>query len=447
MKDLDLKLNIKRTILCGFAFFSICTFWQMYNNVIPLILTNTFHMNETISGVIMAADNVLGLFMLPLFGALSDRCKSPMGRRRPYILFGTISAVLLMQALPLLSDSYYSQGQAWKIGLFVGILLALLIVMGTYRSPAVALMPDITSKPLRSKGNAIINLMGAVGGILYLIITTFLYSAKRTAGLPHVTYVPLFLIVGGIMLISMLIVVFAIDENKLRREIKAYETEHPEQNLTVLDESGQERLPRDVRRSMGFLLASIAFWFIGYNAMETWFTTYADHVWHMSLGSASLCLTIATLGAIVSYIPVGQIASKIGRKKTICIGILILTADFFACFLWTLTGWGFSPVLYGLFALVGIAWALINVNSLPMIVEICREKDTGKFTGYYYTFSMSAQTITPILAGFLMKHVSYDILFLYAAVFTALSFVTMYFVRHGDVAVKARTGLEAFEDL
>ena len=295
-----MKLNVRRTVLCGFAFFSICTFWQMYNNVIPLILTNTFHMNETFSGAIMAADNVLALFLLPLFGAISDRCASPMGRRRPFILFGTLGAVLLMQFLPFLDNSYFAASASWKLSAFVGVLLVLLVIMGTYRSPAVAMMPDITPKPLRSKANAIINLMGALGGILYLVITTFLYSAKRTGNLDHVSYVPLFLIVGAIMLVSLLIVMVSIREPEISREMREYEKAHPEENLTVVDASGQERLPAPVKRSMVFLLFSIALWFIGYNAMETWFTTYADRVWGMSLGAASLCLTIATLGAICS---------------------------------------------------------------------------------------------------------------------------------------------------
>ena len=169
-----MKLDTKRTVLVGFAFLSICAFWQMYDNLIPLILTNTFHMNETVSGMIMAADNVLALFLLPLFGGISDKCHHPLGRRRPFILFGTLAAIALMLGLPLIADSYHAAASPVKLGAFIVLLGLLLITMGTYRSPAVALMPDITPKPLRSRANAIINLMGAVGGILYLLITTFL---------------------------------------------------------------------------------------------------------------------------------------------------------------------------------------------------------------------------------------------------------------------------------
>ena len=169
-----MKLDTKKTIQIGFAFLSISAFWQMYNNVIPLILTNTFHMNETISGAIMAADNILALFLLPLFGGISDRCKSRMGRRKPFVLFGTIAAVILMLLLPLVDNSYFTNPSDTKTILFIGILGCLLVAMGTYRSPAVALMPDVTPKPLRSKANAVINLMGALGGIIYLIITSVL---------------------------------------------------------------------------------------------------------------------------------------------------------------------------------------------------------------------------------------------------------------------------------
>jgi Na+/melibiose symporter-like transporter len=441
----DMKLNVRRTVLCGFAFFSICTFWQMYNNVIPLILTNTFHMNETFSGAIMAADNVLALFLLPLFGAISDRCASPMGRRRPFILFGTLAAVLLMQVLPFLDNSYYAAPAAMKLGAFVIVLLVLLVVMGTYRSPAVAMMPDITPKPLRSKANAIINLMGALGGILYLVITTFLYSAKRTENLVHVSYVPLFLIVGSIMLVSLLVVMLSIDEPELNREMREYEKAHPEENLTVVDESGQERLPAPVKRSLVFLLFSIALWFIGYNAMETWFTTYASRVWGMSLGSASLCLTIATVGAILSYIPVGAIAARVGRKKTIYAGIIMMFAAFSAGFVYTLLSNRFHPVLYVLFVLIGIGWASINVNSLPMVVEMCKSSDIGKYTGMYYTFSMAAQTVTPIVAGWLLHRIGYLTFFPYAAVFMAAAFITMHFVLHGDAKEPGKKGLLAFD--
>lgn len=164
-----MKLNVKNTVLIGFSFLAISSFWQMYDSLIPKILTGTFNISKTCSGIIMASDNVLALFLLPLFGTLSDKTKSPLGRRKPYILIGTIISAVLMIGLPILDNSYFSAPSDTKVLLFIINLAFLLIAMGTFRSPAVALMPDITPKPLRSKGNAVINLMGAVGGVIYLI--------------------------------------------------------------------------------------------------------------------------------------------------------------------------------------------------------------------------------------------------------------------------------------
>ena len=436
-----MKLNTNRTVLVGFAFLSICAFWQMYDNLVPKILTETFGIGESISGVIMASDNILALFLLPLFGGLSDKCTSGLGRRRPFILFGTLASVALMMALPLLTDSYHAAPAMWKTVCFIITLGLLLIAMGTYRSPAVALMPDVTPKPLRSKANAIINLMGALGGIIYLIITTFLY---KTSADIYVSYLPLFLIVGGIMLAALAVIMFLVNEPKLVAQQKAYEDAHPEDNLTQATENG-DVLPADVKKSLSFLLASIALWFIGYNGITTWFSVYAAQSWNMTLGQANTCLTIATAGAIVSYIPVGNAASKVGRRKTIRFGTLLLSGSFAAAFVYTMLSNRFSPVLYILFVLVGVAWASINVNSLPMVVEMCKGSEVGKFTGLYYTFSMTAQIMTPIVAGWLLENVSYKTLFPYAAIFVFCSFLTMGFVCHGDNKVEAKKGLEAFD--
>ena len=440
-----MKLNTNQTIRIGFAFLSICAFWQLYNNVVPLILTNTFHLNETYSGIIMAADNVLALFLLPLFGSISDRTNTRMGRRKPFILFGTIAAVCAMLLLPVIDNLYAGTHNQVLTGVFIAVLALILIIMGTYRSPAVALMPDVTPKPLRSRANAIINLMGALGGIIYLIIATLLYSEKRTAGLDHVNYFLLFAIVAGIMLLSLAIVMFTVDEVALSAKMLEYEAAHPEENLIETDESGKEELPRDVKKSLGFILVSVSLWFISYNAVETWFTTYASRQWDMALGSSSLCLTIATVGAIITYIPAGAMAGKIGRKKTIMGGIVLMIAAFALIFIYTLLSNQFSPILYVIFVMIGVGWAAINVNSLPMVVEMCKGSDIGKFTGTYYTFSMAAQTVTPIVAGWLMNHVSYGTLFPYSLFFITAAFLTMSMVKHGDSEVTVKKGLEAFD--
>ena len=442
-----MKLDNKRTVLTGLAFLSICAFWQMYNSIVPLILTNTFHLNETYSGVIMAADNILALFLLPLFGSLSDKTNTRIGKRMPYVLFGTGAAIILMNILPIIDNSYSAAPSGFKTVSFVIVLGLLLVAMGTYRSPAVALMPDITPKPLRSKANAIINLMGAFGGVIYLGVAAVMYPNSKVAGLEHVNYQPLFIVVASIMFVAVAVLFLTVKEPKLVAEQRELEAKHPEWNLAEDDGSGNETLPADVKKSLGFLLTSICLWFIGYNAVETWFTTYVSKVMGQALGGASTCLLIATGGAVISYIPIGVLASKIGRKRTIMGGIILLASCFGLGYFLTTTYQEINLIMFVVFALVGLAWAAINVNSLPMVVEMCKGSDIGKFTGYYYTFSMAAQVVTPVVAGYLMRNVSYTALFPYAAVFVAMSFVTMLFVKHGDNKPEAKRGLDAFEDM
>lgn len=443
----QMKLDNKRTMLVGLAFLSICAFWQMYDNVVPLILTKTFNMNETYSGAIMALDNIFALFLLPFFGGLSDKTNTKIGKRMPYILLGTACAIVLLNLLPFFDNGYAVAPRTSLLVLFVICLGLLLIAMGTYRSPAVALMPDVTPKPLRSKANAIINLMGAVGGIIYLGIAAVMYPNAKTEGLAHVNYQPLFIVVSAIMFVGVLVLFLTIKEPALVAENKKLEEKHPEWNLAEDDGSGKEVLPKPVKVSLGFMLASIALWFIGYNGVTTWFTTYVDQIMGQGLGGASTCLLIATGGAIVSYVPIGMLASRIGRKKTILGGCVLLAVCFGLGYVLTTTSTSITTVMFIVFALVGLAWAAINVNSLPMVVEMCKGSDIGKFTGYYYTASMAAQVVTPILAGTLMRNISYKVLFPYASLFVALSFVTMLFVKHGDSIPEAKKGLAAFEDM
>ena len=438
-----MKLNYKRTFWVGLAFLSISAFWQMYDGITPKILTNTFNMSETISGGIMAMDNILALFLLPLFGSMSDKVNTRIGRRMPFILGGTAAAVVLMLGLPLIDNSYASAPAPWKLVAFIALLGLLLIAMGTYRSPAVALMPDVTPKALRSKGNAVINLMGAAGGILYLLVSGVLYSSSRIGDAKHVDYFLLYAVVAAIMVVSIVILFVTINENKLTAEVRALSEPDEEKTDAPI---AQGKLPRAVRKSLIFVLLSVALWYVGYNGITTWFTVFAEKAWGMALGDASMCLTIAMAGAIVSYIPIGFLSSRIGRKKTILIGCAILAACFAGAFVYTLFANTFSPILYVLFVLIGFAWAAINVNSLPMVVEMCHLSDVGKFTGYYYTFSMAAQIITPIVAGALIENISYNVLFLYSALFVAASFVTMLFVKHGDtVTTKKASLLENFD--
>lgn len=448
-----MKLNYKRTVLIGLAFLSICAFWQMYDSIIPLILQNTFGIGETLTGAIMAADNVLAIFLLPLFGALSDKTDTRFGRRMPFIVTGTVLAVIFLMLLPIADRQV-------NVVLFIVSLFALLVSMGLYRSPAVALMPDLTPNKLRSKGNAIINLMGAVGGVYTLIMIKLLVGKGDRPD-----YMPLFVSVAALMVISVGILVITISEKKVRAkvaaEIKAYEdstglrvetedTIEEEQLLETEKNSSDEnkrktvkmQMPPEVKRSMAFLLASIFLWFTAYNAVTTAFSRYTKVVWHLEGGGFADCLMVATVAAILSYVPIGNLAGRIGRKKTILVGIALMSICYFAAI--------FVGQYHGLvnvaFAVIGIGWAAINVNSYPMIVEMSKGSDIGKFTGTYYTFSMAAQILTPILSGFLLENVSYRTLFPYAFVFSVLAFITMTQVRHGDARPdKKKSLLENFD--
>ena len=418
-----MKLNYKRTTLIGLAFLSISAFWQMYDNVIPLILKNTFSLGETYTGVIMAADNILALFLLPMFGSLSDKVSTPIGKRMPFILAGTGFAFTFLMLL-----NYSNQSRNFL--LFIGTLLLLLIAMGLYRSPAVALMPDVTPKPLRSKANAVINLMGAIGGVYTLIMIKFLVGKGDTPD-----YFPLFLSIGLLMLISVVILFLTIKENKLCSEMVE------EEEVETTPKSTAD-LPKDVKRSLAFMLISIALWFIAYNAVTTAFSRYATHVWGLENGGYANCLMVATIAAILSYIPIGAIASHIGRKKTILIGIALLAFCFLCAGFMNQYHW----IMNLFFAIIGFAWAAIGVNSLPMVVEIASAGDVGKYTGLYYTFSMAAQVVTPIFSGFLLEYVSYRTLFPYAVVFSVAAFFTMTQVKHGDSKpVQKKDVLENFD--
>lgn len=412
-----MKLNYKRTVLIGLAFLTISAFWQMYDNVIPLILKNTFGLGETVTGAIMAADNVLALFLLPVFGSLSDKVKTPIGRRMPFILGGTAFAFVFIMLLPFADNTE-------NLILFVVGLFALLITMGTYRSPAVALMPDLTPKVLRSKANAIINLMGAVGGVFTLIMIKILVGKGDRPN-----YYPLFTAVGVLMVVGVIVLFFTIKENKLRKEVGVESEASNEDEDAVSNEANVSGpLPKDVKKSLIFILMSVAFWFIAYNAVTTAFSRYATHVWGLEGGGYADCLMIATVAAIISYIPIGAISSKIGRKKTIQIGIVLLGSCFLVAALYPT----YHVTMVIFFAIIGFAWAAIGVNSYPMVVEMSKAGDVGKYTGLYYTFSMAAQVITPILSGALLEHVSYRTLFPYSVTFCVLAFITMSQVKHGD---------------
>ncbi len=444
---METKLNYKRTFLIGLAFLSICSFWQMYDNIIPLILQNTYHLGETMTGAVMALDNVLAIFLLPVFGTLSDKVHTKLGRRMPFIVVGTILAVIFMMLLPMIDNAEkarWSTGESFSNQVFfLGVLFLTLVSMGLYRSPAVALMPDVTPNHLRSRANAVINLMGAVGGVYALIMIKVLVGKGETPD-----YLPLFASIAAVMAIAVGILVITIRENKLREEVEKAEVanaEKAEENAIAegVEAAGKAKgMPKDVKRSMYFMLASIFLWFTAYNAVTTAFSRYTKVVWKMEGGSFANCLMVATVAAIFSYIPIGSISAKIGRKKTIMGGVLLMAA----CYGAAIFAREYHPIVNVAFALIGVAWAAINVNSYPMIVAMSSGSDVGKFTGTYYTFSMAAQILTPVLSGFLLEKVSYNTLFPYALFFSLMAFLTMTQVRHGDVKPQKKESiLENFD--
>lgn len=562
-----MKLNYKRTLLVGFAFFLICAFWQAYDTIIPLMLTNKFGLSQTWSGLIMSLDNILALFMLPLFGALSDKKDTRWGKRTPFILIGTIVAIVCFVGLTFVDnaqlkklsdgtkDVYWTENytvenkeynnitnnsvakeytvhdyaakvffdktfdqlsaeeqaelKAWYVGdglsydsyyvyhkdtdtyklckaegggglfggatytyldgtpvesgarksnaysslvsdaenqfahnvtttnagmlaAFIIVLLLTLISMATFRSPAVALMPDVTVKPLRSKANAIINLMGTAGGILVLVLG-MIFGTGKVAN-QTMSYTAFVVTVCGIMAVALLVFMLTVKEKKWNKEMlekqALLDAEEPqaEPENAAADASKTEKLPKDKAISLLLILASVALWFIGYNAITSKYSVYAVNVLNKDYNTT---LLIAQAAAVVAYIPVGLLASKIGRKKSILIGVGLLTAAFGGAIFIDAS----SPtwLISILFALAGIAWATINVNSFPMVVELSKGGNIGKYTGYYYTASMAAQVVTPILSGALMDAMgTMSVLFPYATVFVAMSFVTMLFVKHGD---------------
>lgn len=420
-----MKLNYKRTIFIGMAFLSINAFWQMYDNIIPLILQNRFHLQDSVIGAIMAIDNVLAVFLLPIVGTWSDKVDTYLGKRTPFIVGGTISAVILMMFMPI------ADGNS-QLGLFMISLALTLIAMAMYRSPAVALMPDLTPKPFRSGANAVINLMGAVGAIYTLILIQLLVKKEDNP-----SYMPVFVGVAVIMVLSIIILVITIREKKLaaQMQLEYPETEEIDAAETITQKT--DIISKAIKRSLFFILLSTCFWYMAYNAVTTAFSRYAITIWKMQGGGFASCLMVAMVAAIISYIPIGFVSSKLGRKKTILIGLILMLISYSAVFFYPT----YNVTANFFFALVGIGWAAINVNSYPMVVEMSKNSDIGKYTGLYYTFSMAAQIFTPVLSGLLLQYVSYNTLFPYAIFFTICAMCTMSQVKHGDVKPLQRKSL------
>lgn len=400
-------------MLVGLAFMTISSFWQLYNNEIPLMLQDLIGKDrQLVINTVMTLDNLSALFLLPFFGMVSDKTHTRIGKRMPYIIVGTVLSVIFMLMLPF---SYtYKKTALFFVGI-VGVLLA----MAVYRSPAVALMPDVTPKPLRSKGNAVINLMGAIG-IIVVQVLTLLLKGKQNYG-------KLFVIIALFMLGSLVVMCVKIDENKLVAMMPP-EEETEEERVNRINVG--VKVHASVKKSLVFLFISVFLWFMAYSAIETNYSRYASDIWLLDDGTYVLPMLFGSLVALISFLPLGTVSQKFGRKHTIIVSLVIL----FLAVLATSFITKYSILIYLLFGLVGITWAAINVNSYPMVVEMSKGADVGKYTGLYYTFSMAAQIATPLVTGLLfdLLPAGLRVLFPYSAFFLLLGLITMIFVRHGD---------------
>jgi MFS family permease len=455
-----MKLNYKRTFLIGLVFFSIQMMASLHDAITPKILYS-FGVGETLIGVIMAIDNILAIFMMPVFGWLSDRTASKHGKRTPYFVIGTIFAAIFLVLMPV-ADNLRS------LPMFIAVLFLYLAALATYRSPGVSLMSDVTPKPLRSKANGIINLMGALASVIGIVAVTFLYKERISLwaynaigdrvpvlgadGLPvlnqNVNNLPMYLIVAGVAVLAMILYRFLVNENKFRKQREQLEAQYgiadeEELKSEKKGKAGKSHLSSGEKKSRLLILCAIFLWFFGYNAVITYFSNYAATVLALEGGAFAKYTLVANIAGIVSFLPAGMIATRIGRKKTIIAGIVILTAAFAGGIVCT----SISPVIYLIFVLAGIGWATINVNSLPMIVEFAKAGNIGEYTGFFYFASMSAQTVTPIRCGALIEYlgIGYRVLFPYGTLFVFLAIIPMLLSKHGDSLAVSKGVLESFD--
>ncbi len=447
MPDIKLKLNVKRTALIGFAFFGILLLWQVYDSWCPTFLTDIFARRmygissaelktgdpekllnvQWLVGIIMACDNLAALILLPIFGSLSDRTRSPIGKRMPYILTGTFVAAVAFPFIPLFF--HYS-----NIAGMVVMMAVVLIFMMMYRNPAVALMPDITPKPLRAKANGIINIMGYLGGAFATVLGIFLplssyINAGDAARNLWTVEIP-FIAASVLMVISALVLFFTVRENELAEKLRP-ELEMGERLAAVetpVDDDAP--MPKANRDMLLAILGAEFLWFMADNAIGTYIGNYVIYYLN-SVSSATMILTIVGgLASVAGFAVAGIIADRIGRKWTISAGLAVTVAALavmcFASPTGRVTGpngeYAFPALLYAVWMIKGFGMALVHNCSFPMVVELCSSKKIGRFTGYYYAASMSAQTLTPILLGFIFNvSKAWRALPVYSAVLLALS--------------------------
>ena len=500
-----LKLNYKRTLIIGFAFFSILMVWQAYNFYCPLFLKtmlydtlvekNATQYSEFIIGAIMALDNVLALFMLPIFGKLSDKTKTKYGKRMPYIILGMAATVIIF---PFMALCYL-----WNslVGLIV-TMLVVLVIMNIYRSPAVALMPDVTPKPLRSSANGLINLVGYFGPIVITVVNMVPFlTFGRDETSPIKVLVPVLVVLVS-LIIAMVVLILKINEPKILEEMEEDLKLGEELSETIEKVEDNKKLSKLDLRNMWILLVAVCLWYMSFNAFETFNSTYSTNyystyeecvltdaqfneneskkdsdetkityyiqvsdgeyekvyeyvegeTYYVIQGKAGSSIAstgtiILTVSSVITFAVAGFFAVKFGRKTCVLSGVGLLLVG---CLLIYLLGTGKpNAIIYLYFVLLGIGWALINVNSYPMMVEMSSSGNIGKYTGYYYTASMLAQSFTPILMGGIIAFVpsiTLRHLFLYSSIMAVLAFVVMCFFKENKNNIKEiKVGLGALD--
>ncbi|MDD2426612.1 MAG: MFS transporter [Eubacteriales bacterium] len=434
-----LKLNYKQIFLIGFGFLASSLAWSIYNSQVPLILEKRFQLSGVLIGTIMTIDNFFGVIFQPLVGAASDRTRTRIGRRMPWIAVGIPICALFFSLAPL-------QNTLWA---FMLSIIIFNLVMSLWRSPVISLMPDVTARPLRSKANGVINMMGGIGSILAFFFGGMLSDLREDKFYA-------FFMASVVMMIALFILLKYVREpdaltyreeynlpikdstaNRWAREAREELANDPHAKDEEEAEAGGGKkhslaaflnLPKAERRSLLFILLAVFSWFMGFNAIETFFTIFATNTYDISGGSATMMLAGFSLTFLVFAIPAGMLGQRIGRRRTILLGLIGIVLLFLPI-LARPQQW----LVQALLIAGGICWAFININSLPMVLEFSSNKTVGTFTGYYYFFSFTSAIVSPILYGYIKDLLdSHAYLFAYSVICFALAFVFMLFVKHGD---------------
>ncbi len=468
------KLHVGHTILTGFAFLSTSIAWAIYdpyitkilnrllsesawitqlsqklNEIFPVLAEFAKTQGQDVStagggitlvplfiGVIMTFDNIFGVIFQPTFGKLSDRCRSKLGKRRPFIVYGAPVSAAIFALIPWVALSNSLPATMVCIILFV-------FSMSLWRAPAVALMPALTPPELRSEGNAIINLMGGVGSVIGMVagtavgaVYTLVTNTKVTAVNEQSTSFPYVFLVGAVvMIIGMLVVRTFVKEPSSKIEIEAARNQALDEKAQLKAEKEakkaakkEQKLSKSERKSLICMLGGLFFLFCGTNAITTFFALFASEVLGKSTSEATIMTTLFAVCSAAAAIPAGKMGKKLGRKKTILIGLVIFMAVFL---LYVLTG--SMALIWVALIFGGFANMLITVNTLPLVLDIGGIDKVGTFTGYYYTATFSAQIASPIVYGIVrMFSGTYLSLFVYSPIMFILAILLILFVKHGE---------------